>query len=152
MGTGHMRIAHSTLTRTVVPLVISGCFGSTGSGLMGIAGGNGSTNHPPPVLGFFVQPNSANVGQIITPPVEVVTRDSLGGIDSSFTGSITISLASNPTGAALRGTTVARPVKGIASFSDLSIDKPGTYTVQASASGSASVTTSAFTITPLTGP
>jgi hypothetical protein len=25
----------------------------------------------PPVLSFFVQPNSAHVGQIITPPVEV---------------------------------------------------------------------------------
>jgi hypothetical protein len=99
-----------------------------------------------------VHPNSANVDQVITPPVEVVTRDSLGGIDSSFTGSVTISLASNPTGAALSGTTAVRPVKGIASFSDLRIDKVGTYTLQASASGATPITSNAFTITTVTGP
>ena len=146
-----MRIAHWSVTRTLVTLVISGCIGGTGSGLMGIAGGNGSSSKPP-ILGFFVHPNSTNVNQIITPPVQVVTRDSLGGIDSSFTGSITISLASNPTGAALSGTTAVRPVNGIASFGDLRIDKVGTYTLQASASGATPVTSNAFTITTVTAP
>jgi hypothetical protein len=146
-----MRIAHSSVTRTLVTLVTSGCIGGTGSGLMGIAG-NGSSGSRPPVLGFFVQPNSANVNQVITPPVQVVTRDSLGGIDSSFTGSVTISLASNPTGAALSGTTAVRPLNGIASFGDLRLDKAGTYTLQASASGATPVTSNAFTITTVTGP
>jgi VCBS repeat-containing protein len=146
-----MRIAVSSLTRTLVTLVISGCFGGTGSGLVGIAGGTGGNNKPP-VLAFFVQPNSATVGQIITPPVEVVARDSLGSTDSTFSGSITISLASNPTGASLSATTVQRAVKGNASFGDLSLDKAGTYTLQASASGAAAVTSTALTITTLTGP
>ena len=83
-------------------VVTSGCMGGTGSGLVGIAiaGGNGNSSNTPPVLSFFLQPNSANVGQVITPPVEVVARDSLGNINSAFTGSITIGLASNSTGAA----------------------------------------------------
>jgi hypothetical protein len=137
----------------VVTLVISGCMGGTGSGLVGIATGNGGNGaNTPPVLGFFVQPNSANAGQIITPPVEIVTRDSLGGIDSAFTGSITISFASNPTGAGLSGTTVARPVNGIASFSNLSIDQAGTYTLQAGASGATTVVSGAFTISTPTTP
>jgi len=82
----------------------------------------------------------------------VVVRDTLGSTDSSFTGSITIGFASNPTGANLSGTTVVRPVNGIASFSNLAIDKAGTYTLQASASGAEAVTSSAFTITTVTGP
>ena len=144
-----MRITHSGV---ILTLMISGCIGGNGSGLVGIAGGNGNGNNAPPVLGFFVQPNSVNVGQVITPAVEVVARDSVGGIDSAFTGSITISLASNSTGAVLSGTTVARPANGIASFSNLAIDKVGTYTLETSASGAAAVTSTAFSITTVTTP
>jgi hypothetical protein len=62
-----------------------------------------------------------------------------------------ISLASNPTGATLSGTTVQRAVRGIASFGDLAIDKPGTYTLQASTTGAPPVPSNAFTITTATG-
>lgn len=144
-----MRLSHP-ITRTLIMLVISGC--GTGSGLIGIAGGDGGgTNRAPPVLGFFVQPNSASVGQIISPPVEIVARDSLGGTDSSFTGTITVTLSANSTGAALSGTTAIRPVNGIASFSNLAIDKAGTYTLTASTSG-AKVTSATFAVTTLTQP
>jgi hypothetical protein len=148
-----MRMAHSRITRTLVTLVTSGCIGGTGSGLVGIAGGTGNGgSNPPAAIGFFVQPNSANAGQVIMPAVEVVARDSAGGTDSSFTGSITISLASNSTGASLSGTTVMRPVNGIASFSNLAVEKVGTYTLTASASGAATVTSTAFSITTVTAP
>ena len=131
----------------MIALVISGCFEGTGSGLVGINGGNGGNGGSAPAsIGFFVQPNAADVGQVITPAVEVAVSDSLGGTDSSFTGSITISLASNSTGASLSGTTVVRPVNGIASFSNLAIDKAGTYTLQASTSGVTSTVSNAFTI------
>jgi hypothetical protein len=46
----------------------------------------------------------------------------------------------------LSGTTVRQPVNGIASFTNLAIDRAGTYTLQASASGAASVTSNGFTI------
>lgn len=142
-----MRIARSSFARTLLTLVVSGCIGGQGSGLVGIAGGNGNNgNNSPPVLGFFVGPNSADIGQVITPPVEVVARDSAGAIDSSFTGSITISLASNSTGASLSGTTVVRPINGIASFTNLALDKAGTYTLQASTSGATSIVSGTFTI------
>jgi len=146
-----MRITHAGVIGTLVVLT-TGCFGGTGSGLFGISGGgtNGGSNGPA-ALEFFVQPNTANVGQIMT-AVEVAARDSLGNIESDFTGAVTISLASNPTGANLSGTKVVRPVNGIASFSNLAIDKAGTYTLRASASGAASVTSSAVTITTATAP
>ena len=148
-----MRIPHANVIGALLLMVAGGCFGGTGSGMVGISGGNGGNNNTtPPVLGFFVQPNSSNVGQVISPPVEVVARDSLGGINSSFTGTITIALASNSTGGALSGTTLVRPVNGIASFSNLAVDKAGTYTLQASASGAAPVTSTAFAITTVTEP
>jgi hypothetical protein len=149
-----MRLAQSSISGMLLALVISGCFGGEGSGLVGISGGNGGNggNGGTSSLGFFVQPNSANVGQTISPAVEIVVSDSLGGTDSSFTGSITISLASNPTGATLSGTTVRQPENGIASFTNLAIDRAGTYTLQASANGAASATSGTFTINSPTGP
>src|SRR3954466_3242411 len=72
-----MRFTHSRITRALVTLVTTGCIGGVGSGLMGVSGGNGANGtHAPPVLAFFVQPNSVNVGQVISPPVEVIARDS----------------------------------------------------------------------------
>ena len=142
-----MRITPLPVSGTLLAILVSGCFGGAASGLVGINGGNsGNGSNSPPVLGFFVQPNSADVGQVITPPVEVVARDSVGSTDTSFTGSITISLASNSTGAALSGTTVVRSVNGIASFGNLAIDKAGTYTFQVSTSGATPVVSNAFTI------
>ncbi len=147
-----MRIAHSTIARSQITLVISGCAGSAGPIIIGVNGGNGGDGSGGPSLDFFVQPNTANVGQIITPAVEVVVRDSLGGTDSSFTGSITIGLGLNSTGASLSGTTVERPTNGIATFNNLAIDQVGTYTLSASASGASTASSSAFLITTTTGP
>ncbi len=151
MGSEPMRIAHAVLILTLVTLTSGGCFGGTGSGLVGTSGGDGGTGNGAAGLDFFVQPNTANVGQVISPPVEVVVRDSLGSIDSAFTATITIELASNSTGAALSGTTSVRPTNGIATFSNLAVSEAGTYTLQA-ASGTASVTSGAFTISTVTAP
>jgi hypothetical protein len=152
MGSRDMRILHSSIARTLVTLVVSGCFQGAGSGLIGVSGDGGNTGNTAPVLGFFVQPNFSTVGQVITPAVEVVVRDSLGATDSAFTGSISVALASNSTGAALSGTTSVRPVKGIATFSNLAVDKAGTYTLQASARGAATVTSTTFSVTTVTTP
>lgn len=146
-----MRFLHSSIVRSLITLVITGC--GDGSGLIGIAtGGGGGGGTPAAAVAFFVQPNSSTAGQVISPPVEVVARDSLGNMDSTFTGGVTVLLASNPTGASLSGTTTRRAVAGIASFNDLVIDKPGTYTFSAAASGVSAVTSNAFTVTTATGP
>ena len=149
-----MRItSSSSIVRTVITLVVTGCIGGNGSGLIGVASGDGANgSSTTSALAFFVQPNSANEGQIISPPVEVVARDSVGSTDTLFTGSITVTLASNSTGAALSGTTSVRAVNGIASFGNLTVDKAGTYTLQASAAGAATVTSTAFSITTVTTP
>ena len=153
MCKGGMRFLHSPIARAALTLVISGCFEGTGSTLIGVNNeGGGGVNGSPPVLSFFSQPNSVNAGQIISPPIQVVASDSLGSTDTTFTGSITIALASNSAGGALSGTLTRRALKGIASFSDLRIDRAGTYTLRASTSGAAAVTSAAFTISTPTTP
>ena len=150
--TMHMRTLRYMLLRSAITLVISGCFEGAGSGLIGITGGGGGGGSgAPPVLGFFVQPGTADEGQTMA-PVEVVATDSLGTTDSTFTGAITISLTSNSTGAALSGTATQRASAGVATFNNLSVDKAGTYRLQATTSGASAVTSNQFTITTATGP
>ena len=144
-----MRLAHSSIVLSLIALVITGC--GDGSGLIGIATGGGGGGRTAQALAFFVQPNSATAGQAISPPVEVVAKDSLGNTDSTFTGAVTVSLASNTAGGSLSGTTTTRAAAGIASFRTLVIDKPGTYTLSASTTD-VTVTSNAFTVITATGP
>ena len=145
-------MTHSSLARTLVTLVTSACIGGTGSGLIGVnTNGGGTTTGVAPVLSFFAQPGSANVGQTL-PAVQVAASESLGNVDTTFTGVITVALASNATGAGLHGNTAVRASNGVATFTILSVDAAGTYTLRATASGASSVTSSAFVITTLTSP
>ena len=54
-------------------------------------GGGGGGGTGPDRLAFTVQPSSATAGNIITPAIQVLVRDSLGIPDSAFAGSITMS-------------------------------------------------------------
>jgi len=110
----------------------------------GTGGGSGADT-----LGFAVQPSSATAGNIITPAIQVIVRDSLGNPDTSFTTAITITIGVNPSGGALSGTASVAPVNGIAQFGDVSIDKAGTgYVLRASATGAVGASSNTFDITP----
>lgn len=140
-----MQLTGSTITSALIFLAVGSC--GNGSRLVGIAiGGGGGGANGSVAISFFVQPNAVNVGQVISPPVEVLVRDSVGATDTAFTSTISVGLGSDSTGATLNGTTDVRPVNGIASFSNLSINKAGTYTLTASASGSVAVTSTAFAV------
>ena len=146
------RATHSSLARTLVTLVTSACIGGTGSGMIGVnTNDGGTTTGVAPVLSFFAQPGSANVGQTL-PLVQVAASDSLGNVDTTFTGVIQVTLGSNSTGAGLHGVTAVRASNGVATFDDLAVDKAGTYTLRANANGAGSVTSGAFVITTVTGP
>lgn len=131
---------------------LSAC--DAGAAVLGLGGNNGGiviggtgAGTSGDTLRFSVQPSSATAGNIITPAIQVVVRDSLGNVDSSFTKAITISIATNPVGGLLSGTTSAAPVNGIAQFGDLSIDKAGTgYALRASVSGAAPASSGSFDI------
>ncbi len=79
--------------------------------------------------------------------VTVAAEDSSGNIVSSFTGNVTVSLSANPGKSTLGGTLTVKAVGGQATFSNLTLSKPGTgYVLQFSTSGLTSATSSPFNV------
>ena len=70
-----------------------------------------------------------------------------GVTDTVFTGTVTIGLGSHPDGATLTGTLTVTAVRGVATFSDLRIDRAGSgYTFTASAISLIGATSTSFTV------
>jgi hypothetical protein len=97
-------------------------------------------------LVFTVQPTTTSAGSIIAPPVQVSAQDAVGNTVTAFTGNVTMSIGVNPGGGTLSGTTVVSAVSGVATFSNLTIDKVGTGYRLLATSGSISNTSNAFSI------
>lgn len=77
-----------------------------------------------------VQPRDGATHQVLAPIVVwVVDANGHAVIDSDQL--VTISIAAGPAGAKLRGTVAVRAVHGVATFSGLSFDRAGTYTLRA---------------------
>ena len=97
---------------------------------------------------FTVQPGNTAAGATITPAVQVTTRDPSGNTVTGFTGTVTIGIETNPAGGRLSGTRALVAVAGVATFSDLSIDRPGAgYTLRAISGGLMPDRSAEFTIT-----
>lgn len=106
------------------------------------------TAPPATQIAFSVQPSNAAAGSPISPAVQVRALDADGNLATSFNGTITIALGTNPTGTTLSGTLTRSAVNGVATFSDLSLTKVGSgYTLNASASGVTGATSASFSIT-----
>ena len=99
---------------------------------------------PPAALAFTVQPTGAVSTVAMTPAVQVSVVDSQGNVVTTSTVSIQLTLPSG-TGT-LSGTATASAVAGVATFAGLSVDKVGTYMLNASA-GALAGTSNSFTIT-----
>ena len=101
-----------------------------------------------PSLVVAVQPADTPVGQAISPSVVVRVVDGLGNTLTGFTGNVSASLASNPTGGTLSGDLVEPLQSGIATFDDLRIDRAGSgYRLGFSVPGATGVTSVAFSVT-----
>ncbi|HMH81345.1 MAG TPA: hypothetical protein VK531_00635, partial [Gemmatimonadales bacterium] len=105
---------------------------------------------PPPAARLvFTPPPDAVAGERLSPPVQVSAVDDAGNVDTSFHLPFTITLGENPGRATLAGTRTVDPVRGVATFADLSLDKAGTgYTLVATAPGQRGVTSPPFNVTP----
>src|SRR4029079_15535346 len=94
-------------------------------------------------LAFSVQPSNTTAGASISPAVKVEVRDSNGNVVTSSSASVTLAIGTNPASGTLSGTKTVVAVNGVATFSDLSIDKAGTgYTLSASSAGLTGATSS----------
>ena len=84
--------------------------------------------------------------------LSVVVADVYGNVETSFVGSVTIGLSSDPNSGVLNGlpTSPVTVVNGVASFPGLSLDTAASgYTIEAT-SGNLTVTTSVINVTPAT--
>ncbi|UCF19821.1 MAG: hypothetical protein JSU87_18235 [Gemmatimonadota bacterium] len=99
-------------------------------------------------LAYRIEPSDAAAGAAISPAIEVEIRDEFDNLVGTATDAVTLAIDSNPSGGTLTGTETQNAVNGIATFSDLSIDKAGPgYTLLASASGLSDATSAGFEIT-----
>ncbi len=90
---------------------------------------------PPAKLAFIQQPTSVVAGSSIAPAVTVAIEDASGNIVTTATNTISISFGVNPAGGTLSGTLSASPASGVATFSNLSINRAASgYSLQATSS------------------
>lgn len=107
----------------------------------------GGAAGPATTLVFTTQPSPSPAAGPITPAVVVAARDSAGLAATTFTGTVTVALGTNPGGATLGGTKSVVAVAGVATFTGLSVNIAGNgYTLIASSSGLPAVTSNAFNI------
>jgi hypothetical protein len=97
-------------------------------------------------LVFGGQPNDAIAGASVG-TLTVAVQDVGGNPVTTFTGAVSLGFALNPGGATLGGTTTANAVAGIATFTGISLNRPGSgYAFVASAAGLSSGNSSTFSI------
>jgi hypothetical protein len=122
-------------------------FQATVTGLTAAVCGPTVLSTPPTQLAFKTQPAAAVAGASIS-SFQVEVRDANGTLVAGATNAVTIAIATNAGGGTLTGTKTVNAVGGVATFSGLSLDKVGTgYTLQATATGLSSATSTSFNIT-----
>ena len=95
-----------------------------------------------------MQPTSATAGVAISPAVTVRVVDRFGNLETGDHSMVTVGIATNVGGGTLSGTLTQPAVGGIATFSDLSINKTGLgYDLSACDPGLGGGTSSFFNIT-----
>lgn len=103
---------------------------------------------PGPVarLAFAGQPAGGRAGRTIKPDVVVEITDAAGYRNTTGSIPVTLSLGTNPDGATLGGTLQVASADGVASFTDLSADRPGTYFLTATAPGLSQASSQNFAV------
>ncbi|MCA1800355.1 MAG: Ig-like domain-containing protein, partial [Actinobacteria bacterium] len=106
-----------------------------------------ATAGPASQVSFDVQPAPTTVaGQTITQAVVVEIQDSFGNLVEDAANEVSLALTT-PDGATLSGTLTQAAESGVATFSDLSVDQTGNYSLTASTSGLDSAESVSFEIT-----
>jgi len=109
--------------------------------------GTGTIVENDPTLSVVIAPSSVAAGSPFG--LTVHANDSSGNLESSFNGTVTVALASNPGGATLGGTLSVKASHGVAFFSGLKLTAAASgYTLQVSTSGFNGATTSGITVIP----
>ena len=95
------------------------------------------------------QPASAFVGQPIGGPINVAVVDSNGNTIPDSTQLVTLAIFTGPNHATLGGTTTVRAENGVATFTNLTLDLAGNYTLTATGGTLTADFSNSFTISAL---
>ncbi len=107
--------------------------------------GTGASTGPLPVkVAFLVQPSNSLTQATISPAVQVVVQDANGNPVPTSTR-VTLVLTSV---FGLAGTRTVTPLNGIATFNNLSVGAPGSYTLSATSPSLTPATSTSFAIIP----
>ena len=135
----HASRSATTLALSICAAALAAC-GATQEGTG--PGGPG----PAAELRFTTQPVARAAGNVtISPALHVTIEDRFG--NTVPTGEVTMDIGSAPwPGATLAGTVTANAENGVATFTDLRLDKPGTGYSLVATSGGITVTSTAFSV------
>jgi hypothetical protein len=114
-------------------------------------GGLVGVTPPATRIAIVSQPTNTPAGGTMSPAVQVAIQNPQGQTVGSTNAAITLSIVpgTGTAGAVLTGGGPLNAVNGLASFTNLRIDLPGTgYQLQATASGFATIATAPFNVTP----
>jgi adhesin/invasin len=139
----------NTLNAVVSGVGVVG-FSATARSEGGGGGGGGGGGFQAVRLVFRTQPSDTREGKKISPPVEVVVLDAQG---NRFTGGeieVKLELTGDHDGR-LGGNRSERTNSGIATFSDLSVSRRGTYRIHATADGLQAADSDNFDVTSKRG-
>jgi hypothetical protein len=96
-------------------------------------------------LVFTISPLDADVDEVLSAAmVDIVDQYGNPRVDTGI--SITVALSTNPEGAVAYGTTTVATIGGISAFTDVRVDKAGTFTLVATSGILGSDTSTPFTI------
>jgi hypothetical protein len=97
---------------------------------------------------YTQQPTAVVAGSLISPAVVVTVQDAGSNTVTTSSATVAIAIGTNPGAGTLSGTVSLAATNGVATFSDLSINKTGNgYTLVASSTGLTSATSSTFNVT-----
>lgn len=104
-------------------------------------------------LVFSTQPAPTLVNQILTPAVQVQIQDSNGALVTTANNAITVAIGNNVGGASLGGALTVTATQGVATFSNLTLNQPGSgYTLTATGTGLVGAVSSPFSVALNVGP
>ena len=112
---------------------------------------NPSTTSGPQSLAITGQPGNGSAGNAISTAMTVAIEDANGNVVTNQTSTITLSIASGPSGAALEGTTAVATVNGVATFTNIFANAAGTYTLTATDAPLTGTTSAPFTLSQPAG-
>jgi fibronectin-binding autotransporter adhesin len=142
-------LGYAEVTGTLGPLAGAQSFQASVTGLFPVTFNVTSVFTGPFRVAFVVGPTGADAGVPVTPAIEVAVQDGGGGTVSGATNTVTLSFGPGAGSAELLGTLTVDAVDGVATFSDIAIDRAATgYTLVATATGLVSDTSAAFAISP----